>query len=190
MRIATPVRIFLARHRWIYWLVVAVLALTVGFGVAARTAELDERRASWEETRSVWVAEIDTEPGDLVTAVQRDLPLVAVPTGAVDEVAPSTVARQRLRRGEVVVDADVVVGRGPAAGADDGQVVVPIGDPLLTGADIGLDVAVYAEGIVLAESGRIVHVDGEVVFVAVGADEGPVVAAAAQTRTASIAFTR
>ena len=72
----------------------------------------------------------------------------------------------------------------------DGEVVVPVSDPLLTTAPVGVSVSVYAEGLVLAADAHVVEVVGGVIFVAVDKSDGPIVAAAAQLRTASIVFTR
>jgi hypothetical protein len=58
----------------------------------------------------------------------------------------------------------------------------------VTGPAVGLDVTIYSDGLVLADEARIVQVDGSVVFVEVEATDAPMVAAAAQTRQASIAF--
>ena len=44
---------------------------------------------------------------------------------------------------------------------------MPVSDPLLTEPPIGVDVAIYSDGLVLADDARIVHVDGPVVFVEV-----------------------
>ncbi|MGA9275322.1 hypothetical protein, partial [Ilumatobacter sp.] len=90
----------------------------------------------------------------------------------------------------IIVRGDLTEGPGPAAGADPGEVVVPISDPLVAHPDVGLAVAVYSDGLVLASSARIVHVDDDVIFVAVPVDMAPTVAAAAQMRQASVTFIR
>jgi hypothetical protein len=190
MNISRPVRRFLARRPWVYWVLVAALAGGVGVAVRVQLQALDEARRQWADTATVWVADHDIEPGDSIQARRRQLPLVAVPADAVIDLAAGTVARQRIATGEAIVEVDVAVGRGPAAAAVDGEVVVPISDPLLATAPVGADVAVYADGLVLAADGHVVHVDDAVVFVAVAAGDGPLVAAAAQLRTASIVFTR
>lgn len=190
MNILRPVRLFLARRPWVYWALVFVLAAGVGVGVRAQLVAVDDSKRSWGEMRTVWVAVHDIVPGDSIEAVPREFPLVAVPSNAVNKLDAGTVARQHISSGESIVVADVVVGRGPAAGASDGQVVVPISDPLITTAPVGVDVSVYAEGLVLASDGLVVQVDNGVIFVAVDESDGPIVAAAAQLRSASIVFTR
>lgn len=190
MNIGAATRRFLARRPWVHWLVVAVLAAGVALGIAVRVGEADEARSSWETTREVWVADRDLDAGEVADATLRSYPTAAVPGSAIPSHAPPGRLRQRVARGEVIVEADVTVGPGPAAGADDGQVVVAISDPLVGRVPVGVSVAVYAEGIVLAETGRIVEVDGSTVYVAVDVAVAPVVAAAAHDHVASLAFTR
>ena len=79
--------------------------------------------------------------------------------------ADDVVAQAAIGTGEIIVNADLTAGRGPAAAAAPGQTVVPISDPLVTQPAVGLDVAVFSDGVVLAASGRIVLVDAEVVYV-------------------------
>ena len=66
--------------------------------------------------------------------------------------------------------------------------VVGVVDPAAPVDVIGVAVRIAAEGVVLAERGTIVEINGEVVYVAVDAASGPMVAAAAQQRLASILF--
>lgn len=190
MNILRPLRLFFARRPGTYWSLVFVLAVGVGVGVRSQLAAVDDARRQWGDTQTAWVAANDTLPGEPIEAIRRELPLIAVPSNAVSEFDVGTVARQHISTGELIVAADVAVGRGPAAGAGDGQVVVPISDPLLATAPVGVDVSVYADGVVLASDALIVHVDDGVVFVAVDESDGPIVAAAAQLRSASIVFTR
>lgn len=164
------------------------MAVAVGLLVQQQMDGVDDARAAWGETRPVLVARHDHRPGDLLVVDTVDLPRAAVPESAMDEVAAGSTARQEVAAGEVVVTGDLTSGIGPAGAVDDGRVVVPVSDPLVVTADIGVAVAVYSEGIVLAADAEIVSVESDVVFIAVGADDAPLVAAAAQTRTASIAF--
>lgn len=190
MNIGAATRRFLARRPWIHWLVVATLAAGVALGIAVRLADADEARAAWETTQEVWVADRDLEAGELAEATLRSYPTAAVPSSAIPSDEPPGRLRQRVAEGEMLVEADVTIGPGPAAGADDGQVVVAISDPLLGRVPVGVPVAVYAEGIVLADAGRIVEVDGATVYVAVEAVAAPMVAAAAHDHVATLAFTR
>ena len=190
MNIGARMRVLLARRPWIFWTVVAALTTVVAVDVSGRLRALDDARARWDETREVLVAVEPLRPGDPLVAEVVDLPLAAVPDGAVAvDGAPGTV-RQHVAAGEVIVVVDVDVGTGPAAGADDDQVVVPVVDPVLLTAPVGVDVMVLSDGIVLAERARVVDVDGEVIYVAVGRTDAAVVAAAAQLRSATIAFVR
>lgn len=190
MNILRPLRLFFARRPWVYWAFVLVLAAGVAAGVRAQLVAVDDSKRLWADTRTIWVAADETPPGESIEAIHRELPLIAVPHNAVNELDVGTVARQHISAGEPIVIADVTVGRGPAAGARDGQVVVPISDPLLATAPVGVDVSIYADGLVLASDGLVVHVDNDVIFVAVDESDGPIVAAAAQLRSASIVFTR
>ena len=190
MPIGPIVRRFLARRPWIYWLVVGALAAAVGLGVRAQLVALADARADWADRREVWVADGDHEPGDAAVASLVELPEAAIPPSVIDEMPDPSILRHPVAAGEVLVAGDFVSGRGPAAGADDDTVVVPVADPLVTSAEIGLDVAVYSEGVVLAAEGRIVHTVDDIVYIAVHPADAPLVAAAAQTRTAAIVFTR
>ncbi|MGI9643783.1 MAG: hypothetical protein ACR2O6_00570, partial [Ilumatobacteraceae bacterium] len=142
----------------------------------------------WAERRAVVVAALDHRAGDELVWRTVEVPLVAVPPSAVDDVEPGALARQRIGLGEVVVSADVAAPAGPAAGAEPGTVVVPIVDAFARDARIGLAVQVVAEGLVLADEARIVAVHDDVTFVATRAIEAPAVAAAARQGNASILF--
>lgn len=196
-RIGTDVRRFMAKRPWVYWLVVALLAAIVAAGVADRLAAVERARSEWGDSRAVWVADADIEIGQAITATRRQLPRIAAPGAAldasVDTAPPDGLARQRIRHGEVIVDADITPRSGPASTAAPGHVVVAIDDPLLaTAVDslaAGLGVAVYADGVLLTDRADIADITGGVVFVAVPDDDAAVVAAAAQMRIASLAFT-
>jgi hypothetical protein len=187
-RLGRNVRLVLARRPWIRWLAVGLVAAVTGASVHAQLQSLDAARAQWTDQRRVPVATADASPGDVLTWEWQTIPAIGVPDGVASEVSAGTIARQRVGTGEIVVGTDLGVGAGPAAGAATGHVVVPISDPLVTDPSVGLDVAIYSDGLVLAAESRIVHVDGPVVFVEMDAADAPMVAAAAQTRQASIAF--
>ncbi len=187
-RFGPTVRLFLARRPWLRWLLVALVAALAALTVHDRMSAVDAARAGWGERRSVPVAVASAVPGEPLSWAWRDVPRMAVPDDVAAELSADAVARRHVGRGEIVVVGDVSLVSGPAAGADSGQVVVPIADPLVTGPQIGVDVAVYSDGLVLASAARIVHVDAEVVFVAVDEGAAPTVAAAARTQQASIVF--
>ncbi len=193
-RAIPALRLALARRPWIRWLAIAAAAVTAGWLVLGQLQAVEDARRSWTQQRTVFVATHDHAAGDPLVVEERDLPAAAVPASALDESPVGSVARQRIGVGEVVTAVDVVAGPGPAAAADEGDVVVAISDPLLQGAmanvSVGLQVAVHSEGIVLADEARIVAIDGDVVFVALNRGDAAIVSAAAQTRLASLAFPR
>ncbi len=193
-RIGQVVRLALARRPWIRWLVVILAATGAGVLVFGQLRSVDEARRAWTEQRTVLVAAGPHEPGEPFDVVERELPVAAVPTSALEELPAGTFSRQRISAGEIITSADVARGSGPASTADDGEVVVAVADPLLTGAtgqlSIGLLVSVHSEGAVLAERAHIVAIDGDVVFVALDPGDAPGVSAAAQQRLASLAFLR
>lgn len=187
-RLGAPIRIALARRPWIRWSAIALLATGLGVSVTDRLSAVDRARASWTDTVEVYRARVDHVAGDPIVVEPIRLPRAGVPATAITALTPATTARQRIAVGEIVVDNDVTVASGPAARAAPGTVVVPVADQLVVSAPTGARVAVYAEGVVLAASGHVVDRDGDVLFIAVDAADGPIVAAAAQSRTASIVF--
>jgi hypothetical protein len=187
-RLGRNLRLLLARRPWLRWLAVALIAAAAGIGVQTQIQSLDTARARWSDQRRVPVATTATSPGEAISWEWRSLPAVAVPTDVAADISAGALARQHIGIGEIVVSADLTIGAGPAAGARPGHVVVPVNDPLVAGAAVGLDIAIYSEGLTLAGRARIVHVEADVVFVEVPAAEAPLVAAAAQTHRASVAF--
>ena len=193
--VSRRVRLSLVRRPWIRWLVIVAIAVWAGVLVNDRLSAVAEARDRWTDRTTVAIATHPHEPGDVLAVEWRSLPDVAVPPDAITRaigreigIDAASVVRQRVGAGEVVVRSDLAAGSGPAAGADTGDVVVPVSDPLVVAPEVGSAVAVYSEGIVLAASAQIVRVDADVVFVAVDAADAALVAAAAQTRQASIVF--
>lgn len=193
-RIRQASRLALARRPWIRWIAIALAATAAGALVFGQLLNVDEARRSWTEQRTVLIASRHHEPGEPLDAVERSLPIGAVPESALEELDSGALSRQRIAAGEVITATDVAHGSGPAAAADDGEIVVAIADPLLGDASqqlaIGLPVAVHSEGVVLAERAQIVAIDSAVVFVALDASDAASVSAAAQLRLASLAFLR
>ena len=193
-RIGPAVRLALARRPWIRWLIIGTAAVAAGWLVLGQLQTVEDARRSWTDQRIVFVAAHDHEPGEPVVVREQRLPEAAIPASAIDESPSGQVTRQWVSAGEIITAGDLAGGAGPAAAADDGEVVVAIGDPLLVGAmsnvSIGLRVAVHSEGIVLADEARIVAIDGDVVFVALDPASASSVSAAAQARLASLAFLR
>lgn len=182
------VRLFLARRPWVRWLCIGVIAVLAATLVHDRMRSIDAAREEWSDRVEVPVAIAPAAPGEVLAWQWRELPVIAVPVDVASVVADGAEARRRVGRGEIIVSADLEAGPGPAGGAEPGEAVVPISDPLVTRAEVGLAVAVYSDGLVLAPSARIVHIESEVVFVAVDVAEAPMVAAAAHARQASLGF--
>ena len=193
-RFGPALRLALARRPWIRWLAIIGVSVLAGWLVLGQLRSLDAAREAWTDQATVFVAAHDHAPGDPVTVEERRLPIAAVPASAVDASPDGELARQNISVGEIVTIADLAGDTGPAGAADDGEVVVPIADPLLTGAmstlSVGLNVAVHSEGVVLAERARIVAIDADIVFVALDPGDATGVSAAAQLRLASLAFLR
>ena len=180
MHVSVRVRVFLARHRWIYWFVVISLACAVGLTVHAELRKVD--------AASVLVADDDRAAGDAPSFQRRDLPEALLPAAALRSLPTGATLRQRVAAGEVLTSIDITTVAGPIGGATTDSVVVGIIDPLARGAVVGSSVRISSEGIVLAESGRVVSLADEIVFVAVDSTDAPMIAAAAQSGLASILF--
>lgn len=181
-------RLTLVRHPSIHWVAVAVVAAAVGAGVHQRTESAERTRASWGETVEVSVATHIHRVGDPIRAERRDLPVAVTPPGAVAEIDPGARAVRPIGVGEILVETDLTDRTGPGALADPGSAVVAVADPLVPEPPIGVEVAVAAEGIVLAERGRVVDRRAEVALVAVPIGDAPAVAAAARQGVASLVF--
>lgn len=191
-QLGSALRLALARRPWIRWLAVATLSLGAAWLVFGQLRSVDDARRAWTEQRIVFVATHDHAPGDALAVEPRSLPEAAIPPAALVERPTGVTTRQHISFGEVVTRSDVSRASGPAAVANQGDVVVAVSDPLLHDAmstvSIGLPVEIHSDGIVLAASARVVGVEGDVVFVAVNPVDAPGVSFAAQTRLASLAF--
>ena len=188
MDVAARARLVLARRPWIYWLIVVALAGSVALYTNGRLAAIDDARDEWGRTRVVLVADGPLRAGDPVATRSIELPVAALPAIALTDIPAGTMMRQRAGDGEVLTSLDVTTAPGPAAGAEPGSVVVAIADPLARGLEAGVRVQVAADGLVLAESGTVVDVIDEVVYVAIGEHDGPIVAAASQQGIATLLY--
>ncbi len=188
MHVAARARLALARRPWIYWAVVAVIAILVAFAVNGRLADVDAARNEWGATRTVVVADRQIEPGDPVGGRLVDLPIAALPDDALTDIPPGARARQRAAEGEVLTILDVASSPGPAALAEPGTVVVGLTDPMSRGVSVALQVQVAADGLILTDAATVVDVVDDVIFVAVRPDDAPSVAAAAQQGIASLIY--
>jgi hypothetical protein len=135
MHLLAWVRLTTARHPWIYWLAVALVASGVGLGTARAMARVDAARRSWGEHETVWVASAAIEPGQPVVSDRRDVPRAMTPVGALGTAPVDVVARHHIGPGEIITDADIAAG-GPAGLVPDGWVafvVAASGDHFATG---------------------------------------------------------
>ena len=189
MHPAARSRLFLARRPWLYWAAVVALLGVVALSVHGRLLALDDARRSWGETRAVVVAVDDADAGEVPAVTVVHAPVALVPARAIAPDELMGPVRRAVGEGEIVVRADLASGSGPAALADDGQVVVAVDDPLVTSAEIGVGVAVYADGHTLTTGATVVGESDGALLVAVAGADAPLVSAAARLGTASLGFT-
>lgn len=129
---------------------------------AARTDAADRAQAAWGSTSPVLVAVGPIAPGDPLAGrvTPHRYPSALAPPGALAELPPDAVARQALDTGDPLRAADVA-GTGPLALVPDGWVVAPVVESPRSGAEVGDRVQVVSDGVVLADSARVVgFVDG------------------------------
>ena len=122
------VRLMVARHPWIYWSAVAIVAAGVGLGTARSLARVDAARRSWGEQQTVWVASAAIEPGQSIAADRRSVPRAMVPVSASGAAPNSAVARQHIAAGEIITLADIAAS-GPAGLVPDGWVAFVVPSP-------------------------------------------------------------
>lgn len=188
MHVLAHARLALARRPYLYWAIVAALAVLAVAGVHRQNASIANERDRWGTTRTALVARRQLEPGDLVDATIVELPLAALPDQALDALDVGARVRQRVGAGEVLTILDVTPRHGPASTAEPGTVVVALADPLARDLTSGISVQVAADGFVLADGANITAVVDDVIFVAVDRHDGPTVAAAARQGTASLLY--
>ena len=152
MHVAVRARRFLARRPWVYWLVVALIATTMTLVVHAQLGAVDDARGSWGRTRRVLVADV-TGTGRHLRGDRVELPEAMIPDGALTELAGRRNAAPARRAGEVLVDLDIGTLPGPAALADPGTVGRRAVGSTESRPDVGLDVQIVADGLVVAEVG-------------------------------------
>lgn len=181
-------RTFSARHSWIRWSFVVLLAATAGLGTQRQLAAVQADRAGWGDSVDVLVATRDLVADDSIDAKTVSVPAAMVPIAALAELPTGARLRQRVTTGEILTAADITAAPGPAAAAAPGTAVVAVVDPLARSVVVGLAVRVSSEGVVLADTATIVGVADDVVFVAVPDSDAPMVAAAAQAGRASLIF--
>ena len=181
-------RIFSARHSWIRWSVVVLLAVTAGVTTHRQLAAVEAERASWGNTVDVIIAAHDLAPDEVIAVDTVSVPAAMAPRAALTAVPDGARLRQRVAAGEILTVADITSAPGPAASAAPGTAVVAVVDPLARSVAVGLDVSISSEGIVLADAATIVSIVDDVVYVAVPERDAPMVAAAAHAGLASLIF--
>jgi len=176
---AVTARRILVKRPWIYWSLVGVAALGASASLLSRSDGIDAARASWGETRGVWVAAVDHAPGDPIDATRRDQPVAMLAESAATDIA-GRVARQRIAAGEVVDAVDVVAPNRPQAMIPPGWLAVPIREAPPSGALLGDRVHVVSDGFVVSGDALVVGVHDDTTLVAVPADSAPALPAAAE----------
>ena len=186
MHLLARIRLVMARHPWIYWAAIAVIAGAVAVGTARAMAGVDAQRRTWGEQTTVWVATAPIEPGQPIRSHRRLVPRAMVPAGAVEGAPDNTVARQRIGTGEIITDIDVTA-PGPAGLIPDGWAAFAV-PAAGTRWAIGDRVRVYAAGQFVA-AGMVVDASDSQAMVAIPVDAAPSLATALQADTVTIALT-
>jgi hypothetical protein len=186
MHLLASFRLTVARHPWIYWLAIAIVAGVVAVGSASALAGVDAARRSWGQQSTVWVASAAVSPGAPITATTRELPRAVVPVGAARENPSGTIARQRIGAGEIVTIDDVAAA-GSAGLIPRGWVAlaVPGSSQHFTSGD---HLAVYS-GAAFVSAGLVVDEGDSELMVAVPASAAPTLAAALLVDAVTLALT-
>ncbi len=96
----------LSRRPWLYWLAAAALSFTTAWLASDLVADAQRARERWGDQRQVLVARRLIEPGralGLDDVERRDLPIAAIPPGAVTDLAPDASSVSAILPGEVVL---------------------------------------------------------------------------------------
>jgi hypothetical protein len=192
MSLPARLRLVLARSPWLYWAVVATLAMCAGLLVLRAADSVASARDRWGQSQRVLVATRDVRPGDpLAAAAQiRPVPAPMVPLGALTEVDDGAVARQHIAAGEVIVAHDESPTATPQSLIPHGWLAAAIAEPIPSGARVGDRVTVATGGVVVADDGVVVGVVGGALLVAVPADAAPQLANAASTGDVAVLLRR
>ena len=171
-------RSFLARHRRLYWCVVATITAIVALLAAQHQQRVESARRSWADPVDVWVAGRELAPGDDTQLERRSLPRAAIPDGAlVADPGPVAVLRH-LHRHEVATVDDV--GTATSRLAESGSRIVRVRtDELGAMVEVGDRVDVVADGRMVATDGVVIAVTPGAVAVAVAAEQAAPAASAA-----------
>ena len=125
MHVLPRIRMMVARHPWIYWMVIVALAGSVGLGAASAVAAVDAERRSWGDQVTVWVAIDDISVGQPIRVESHRVPRAVVPPDAVTAPPATAIARQHIDRGEMLTSSDVSVS-GSAGLIPDGWVALAV----------------------------------------------------------------
>ncbi|MEP7201327.1 MAG: hypothetical protein ABI894_01900 [Ilumatobacteraceae bacterium] len=181
------VRLIVARHPWIYWLSVMVVAGMVGLGVVRAMADIDAARRSWGEKQTVWIASAAIEPGQAISATGRSVPRAVVPIGAVDSAPDGSMARQHIGLGEIIVTSDLSAG-GSVGLIPVGWVGFAVTAPVAH-FSVGDHLNVYS-GDQFVGAGVVIGVGESDLMVAVEADAAPALSTGVLSGTLTLALTR
>jgi hypothetical protein len=175
MHLLAWARLMVARHPWVYWLAIAVVAGAVALTSASAIARVEAARRSWGEQATVWMTTSAIEPGQPITATEHAVPIAVVPPGAVPDIPVGTVALQRIGAGEIVTSTDVAA-NAPAGLIPPGWVAFAVpasGDHLSTGDHVD----VYAADQFI-DAGLVVDVGESESMIAIPTTAAPAMAAA------------
>ena len=178
-------RRLLSRHRWAYWLLVATVAAIVASSVRSAMTDAERARDTWTTTAIVLTAARDHVAGEPIEFDSVELPMVAIPAGALETLGGDGLARQAIMAGEILTAVDVGGDTSGIAAAGSLTIAIRAYDAPI--ARVGDNVHVLAEGLSLSPAGMVVDVIDDVVHVAVPESDAPAVALAANNGTATIA---
>ena len=186
MHVLARIRLTVARHPWVYWVVISALAGVVAIGAARAMAGVDAARRSWGKQEAVWVAPVAIEPGQPIHADRRQVPRALAPASAVTDDPVDGVARQHISPGEIITEADLAAG-GAAGLIPDGWVAFAVPAAVAHFAP-GDHVRVYS-GDQSVAAGLVVDRGEAEVMVAIPIAAAPAMATALLANTIAIALT-
>jgi len=108
MHLVARVRWTLARHPSLYWLAIAVCALTAAVSVHRAGRDAAETRLRWGTLVDAVVADAPIERGQSLTVSLRQVPVAMLPDGALSEMPDTdTVAARPIAANAIVTDVDL-----------------------------------------------------------------------------------
>jgi hypothetical protein len=181
MPLSSRLRYGLARRPWIYWALVTGVALIAAVTVTEPSRRAEDQRNRWGHTTVVAVATRTIDIGERFHgAVElRRYPIAMVPAEALDEVGRQATARRRLPSGQILTVGDIADDARPESLAERGQVILAVVEQVPSGPQLGDQVMITSEGLVLSELAVVVGTHQSAVLLAVDRAVAPMVAAAA-----------